>query len=120
MTGEDRGQELTKGCRHAGGLQAGLTFSRGKVRPGEVTTLLVVVLDLEAGEFGEADPQRAAAVVDVLSIQRLKHMRAMSAPRGHTHTQRVCPAAGEGPPVWQPGRRQLLDTAAGPGTGCSW
>lgn len=84
MTGEDRGQELTKGCSHAGGLQAGLTFSRGKVWPGEVTALLIVVLDLKAREFGEADPQGAAAVVDVLSIQRLKHMRAVSAPRGHT------------------------------------
>lgn len=85
MTGEDRGQELTKGCSHAGGLQAGLTFPGGEVRPGEVTALLVVVLDIEAGEFGEADPQGAAAVVDVLSVQGLKHMRAVSAPRGHTH-----------------------------------
>lgn len=54
-------------------LHDGLTVSTGKVGSGEVAALLVVVFDVEAGEFGEADPQRAAAVVDVLSIQRLKH-----------------------------------------------
>lgn len=64
---------LTEGRGHGRVLHRGLAVSRGQVRPGEVTALLVVVLDVEAGEFGEADPQSAAAVVDVLSVQGLKH-----------------------------------------------
>lgn len=63
---------LTEGCSHGRVLHGWLAVSRGQVGPGEVTALLVVVLDVEAGEFGEADPQSAAAVVDVLSVQRLK------------------------------------------------
>lgn len=64
---------LTEGCGYSWVLQAGVTVSWRQVGSGEVATLLIVVLDVEAGEFGEADPQSAAAIVDVLSIQRLKH-----------------------------------------------
>lgn len=63
---------LTECCSHGRVLHGGLAVSRRQVRPGEVAALLVVVFDVEAGEFGEADPQSAAAVVDVLSVQRLK------------------------------------------------
>lgn len=49
-------------------LHGGLAVSGGQVRPGEVAALLIVVFDVEAGEFGEANPQGAAAVVDVLSV----------------------------------------------------
>lgn len=64
---------LTEGCRHGWVLHDGLAVSAGQVWSGEVAALFVVVLDIEAGEFGKADPQSAAAVIDVLSIQRLKH-----------------------------------------------
>lgn len=63
---------LTEGCGHGRVLHGGLAVSGGQVGSGEVAALFVVVFDVEAGEFGEADPQRAAAVVDVLSVQRLK------------------------------------------------
>ncbi len=64
---------LTEGCSHGWMLHGGLTVSGGQVRSGEVAALFVVVFDIEAGEFGEADSQSAAAIIDVLSIQRLKH-----------------------------------------------
>lgn len=64
---------LTEGCSHGRVLHGGLVVSGGQVRSGEVAALFVVVFDVEASEFGEADPQGAAAVVDVLSVQRLKH-----------------------------------------------
>lgn len=68
---------LTEGCGHGRMLQGGLMAVSGRqVRPGEVSALLVVVLDVQAGQFGEADPQGAATVVDVLSLQRLKHSSA--------------------------------------------
>ena len=63
----------TEGGSHGRVLHCGLAVSRWQVRPGEVTALLIVVLHVEAGEFGEVDPQSAAAVVDVLSIQRLRN-----------------------------------------------
>lgn len=63
---------LTEGCSHGWVLHGGLAVSGGQVRPGEVAALLVVVFDVEAGEFREANPQSAAAVIDVLSVQRLK------------------------------------------------
>lgn len=66
-------QELTKGCSHAWVLQGRLAIPRWKVRSGEVTALLIVVLDVEAGEFGESNPQGAAGIVDVLAIQGLEH-----------------------------------------------
>lgn len=66
------GGGLTKGCGHGCVLHGRLAVSGGKVWSGEVSALLVVVFDIQAGEFGEADPQCAAAVIDVLSIQRLK------------------------------------------------
>ena len=52
-------------------VHGGLGVSGGKVRPGVVPALVVVVLHVEAGELGEADPQRTASVVDVLPVQRL-------------------------------------------------
>lgn len=53
-------------------LHGGLAVSSGKVWSGEVSALLVVVFDVETGEFGEADPQSTAAIIDVLTVQRLK------------------------------------------------
>lgn len=56
----------------------GLRFKRGRpipcgqIRASVVSALIVVVLDIQAGEFGEADAQRTARIIDVLSIQRLK------------------------------------------------
>lgn len=50
----------------------GRAIARGQIRPSIVSALIVVVLDVQAGEFGEADAQRTAGVIDVLSIQRLK------------------------------------------------
>lgn len=64
---------LTECCSHGRVLQGWLAVSAGQVRSGEVSALLVVVFDVEAGEFGEADPQSAAAVIDVLPVQRLTH-----------------------------------------------
>lgn len=80
ITGEEgrRGRELTKGCSHAGGQQARLPFPSWKVRSGEVTALLIVVPDIEAGEFGEANPQSAAGIIDVLPVQGLKGTRKQS------------------------------------------
>lgn len=64
-------QVLTERCGHGWVLHGRLAVSAGQVRSGEVSALLVVVFDIEACEFGEADPQSAAAVIDVLSVQRL-------------------------------------------------
>lgn len=66
MTVETAG--LTEGCSHGLVLHGGLAVSGGQVWSGEVSALLVVIFDVEAGELGEADPQGAAAVVDVLSV----------------------------------------------------
>lgn len=49
-----------------------LAVSRRQVRPRVVPTLVVVVLHIQAGEFGKTDAQSAARVVDVLSIQGLR------------------------------------------------
>lgn len=57
-------------CLTEGG--GGVQLPRGQVGSGEVSALVVVVLHVERAQFGEVDPQRAAAVVDVLTIQRLK------------------------------------------------
>ncbi len=67
---------LTEGGGHGRVLHGGLAVSGGKVRSGEVAALLVVVFDVEAREFGEADPQSAAAIIDVLSVQRLRDRQA--------------------------------------------
>lgn len=48
-------------------------ISARQVGSGEVAALVVVVLDVERAQFGEVDAQRAAAVVNVLAVQRLKH-----------------------------------------------
>lgn len=53
----------------------GVQFSSRQVGSGEVSALVVVVLHIQRAQFGEIDPQRAATVVDVLSIQRLKDRR---------------------------------------------
>lgn len=61
-------RELARLTEGSGGVQ----LSRGQVGSGEVSALVVVVLHVERAQFGEVDPQRAAAVVDVLTVQRLK------------------------------------------------
>lgn len=71
-------QVLTERCSHGWVLHGRLAVSAGQVWSGEVSALLVVVLDVEAGEFGEADPQGAAAVVDVLSVQRLTQQQVVN------------------------------------------
>lgn len=43
-------------------------------RIGIITTLVVVVFDVEAAQFRVFDAQRAARVVDILSVQRLFHI----------------------------------------------
>ena len=60
---------LTKGG--GGGIQ----LTARQVGPGEVAALVVVVLDVERAQFGEVDPERAAAVIDVLTVQTLKEKR---------------------------------------------
>ena len=42
---------------------------------GVVTALVIVVLHVETRQLREVDPQRAAAIVDVLTIQRLRHTK---------------------------------------------
>jgi len=76
--GDGGGGGLTEGS-HGWVLEARLDVPGGQVGPGVVAALVVVVLDVEAGELGEADPQGAAGVVDVLTVQRLEHT--------HTHTR---------------------------------
>lgn len=53
-------------------LAARLSVPCGEVRSRVVSTLVVVVLDVEVDQLAEVYPQGAAGVVDVLSIQRLK------------------------------------------------
>lgn len=62
---------LTKSSCH-GLVQSGLAVPRGQVWAGVVPALVVIVLHIETRELGEVDAQRAAGVVDVLSIQRLR------------------------------------------------
>lgn len=63
-------QGLTKGS-HGLVLDGRLAVAGGQVRARVVAALVVVVLDVEAGQLGVADPQRAAGVIDVLSVQGL-------------------------------------------------
>lgn len=73
--------EVNQCCRALteGGGGDGLRFERrravprGQIGPSVVSALIVIVLDVQAGEFGEADAQRTASVIDVLSIQRLEN-----------------------------------------------
>lgn len=53
-------------------LVGGLSVSSGKVWPGVISTLVVVVLDVEVDELTEVYPQSAARIVNVLPVQRLK------------------------------------------------
>lgn len=53
-------------------LAARLSVACGKVWSGVVSTLVIVVLDVEVDQLAEVYPQSAAGVVDVLSIQRLE------------------------------------------------
>lgn len=53
-------------------VNGGLWICGGEVWSGVVPALVIVVLDIEAGELREADSQSATGIVDVLSIQRLK------------------------------------------------
>lgn len=58
---------VTERCSH-GVLQRGLSVSWRQVESCEVSAFVVVVFDVEAGEFGELDTQRAAGVINILSI----------------------------------------------------
>ena len=48
------------------------SISSGKVWSGVVSTLIIVVFDIEVDQFTEVYPQSTAWIVDVLSIQRLE------------------------------------------------
>ena len=68
-------------CVHArAGAVAG-----GERGVGVVAALVVVVLDVERLQLAEVDAQRAAAVVDVLSVQRLRQ-QANTTPRVYYQT----------------------------------
>lgn len=51
------------------GVNGWLCIRSGEVWSGVIPALVIVVLNVEAGELGEADSQSAASVVDVLPIQ---------------------------------------------------
>lgn len=61
-------------CTEGGG---GVQLPGGQVGSGEVAALVVVVLDVERAQLGEVDAKRAAAVVDVLSVQGLEDRKAI-------------------------------------------
>lgn len=50
-------------------VKRGLRVGSGQVRAGVIPAFVIVVLDVEAGELGEADSEGAAGVVDVLAVQ---------------------------------------------------
>lgn len=52
-------------------LVCGLSISSRKVRSGVISTLIIVIFDIEVDQFTEVYPQSAAWIIDVLSIQRL-------------------------------------------------
>lgn len=60
-----------RSCRHCMVFKSRLAISWRQVRPCVVPTLVVVVLNIQTGEFGETDAQSAACIIDVLSIQSL-------------------------------------------------
>lgn len=72
---------LTEGSR-------GVQFSGGQVGSGEIPALVVVVLHIQGAQFGEVDPQHAAAVEDVLTVQRLKDSRTQP-PQGPPYSRRA-------------------------------
>lgn len=63
--------DFTERC-HGLVVDGGLRICGGEVWSGVVPALVIVVLHIQAGEFGEADSQGTTGVVDVLPIQRLK------------------------------------------------
>ncbi len=48
------------------------SVTRGQVGVRVVSALVVIVLDVQTRQLREVDSQRAAAIVDVLSVQGLK------------------------------------------------
>lgn len=56
-------------------VHGGLAVSGRELRPGVVSALVVVVLDVEVDQLGEVDAQRAAGIVDVLTVQGLHSRR---------------------------------------------
>lgn len=64
------GQRLTEGG-HGLVLDRRLAVAGGQVGAGVVAALVVVVFDVEAGQLGVANSQRAAGVIDVLPIEGL-------------------------------------------------
>lgn len=64
---------LTEGSGGEGlGFEWGRAVPCGQIWASVISALIIVVLDIQAGEFGEADAQCTAGIIDVLSIQRLK------------------------------------------------
>lgn len=62
---------LAEGSSHCR-VQAGLAVPSRQLRTRVVTTLVVIVLDIEVDQLGEVDAERAARVVDVLAVQSLR------------------------------------------------
>lgn len=66
---------LTKrGCCHGLGVNGGLSVRGGQIWASVIPAFVVVVFDIEAGEFGEANSQGTTGVVDVLTVERLKQI----------------------------------------------
>lgn len=57
----------SSGC-HGLVVHGRLAVTSGQVWAGVVTALVIVVFHIQAGEFGEANAQCAAGIVDVLSV----------------------------------------------------
>lgn len=110
---------LTEGGSH-GLVQRGLAVAGGQVRARVVPTLVVVVLDVEAGELGEVDTQRTAGVVDVLPVQRLWGEGGERVVSGWGRCAGQAGIPGPYSPAWRAGRSRGQRTAAAPGTGYSW
>ena len=113
LTGVQRAH--AEGGGHGLVVHGGLGVSGGQVRPGVVPALVVVVLDVEAGELGEADPQRAAGVVDVLPVQGLETRERTGFREVRAVGRRRLSVPGEG----GEGRTSLECWAAMPSAYCS-
>ncbi len=68
VTSEVRGPQAQSCCLRINGNP----ISRRQGRVGVIPTLVIVIFHIEAGELGEVDSQGAAAIVDILAIQRLE------------------------------------------------
>lgn len=61
----------TRAAAKEAGARTRAALTGGQHWVGEVATVVVVELDVEVGQLGQVNAQRATAIVDVLSIQCL-------------------------------------------------